>query len=130
MSQRKSIQLTRRDFMKISMGVAASAVAFPLLVGCDSVGPTPTPAPTPNDNFPQPKTISSVKGVLETTLLIKMQYPPAAFTPQPPSPAPTHSCGCTARLKTGPPLTPKMMHSGTGLSPGQRCGSTREITSS
>ena len=88
MSQRKSIQLTRRDFMKISMGVAASAVAFPLMVGCDSVGPTPTPAPTPNDNFPQPKTISSVKGVLETTLLIKMQYPPSTFTPPTSVPGP------------------------------------------
>ena len=56
--------LTRRQFLQF--GVAATAaVALPMLVGCEKV------EETPNGNFPQPKTISSVSGVLQTTLLIK-----------------------------------------------------------
>jgi len=92
---------SRREFLKLSMA-AAGALAFPVLVGCQPAPKTPTPttapsvtpgvtpsltprpSPTPDDNFPQPKTISSVGGLLETTLLIKMQAPPSTFTSTPP----------------------------------------------
>lgn len=103
MPQPKTNPLTRRDFLKIAAGAAISTVVFPLLVGCEpkptATSEVPAPVTEPptgafptaiiDDNFPQPKTIYSVKGILQTTLLIKMMPPPAKFNPPTPTPTPT-----------------------------------------
>jgi FtsP/CotA-like multicopper oxidase with cupredoxin domain len=83
-------QLTRRQFLVLSVGSAAVATV-PLLVGCDlGASPTPTgqpqPGPTPGQAqqgtptgvapaglFVPTKEIRSQNGVLQTSLLVKMQ---------------------------------------------------------
>lgn len=66
--------LTRRDFMKVSLATTG-ALTLPILIGCQPADLPPITL-SPKDNFPQPKTISSVNRVLQTTLLIKFQPPP------------------------------------------------------
>lgn len=72
-------KLSRRQFLVFSMSTTV-AVTLPAIIGCTPQSPTTTPVPNTSvvptpiaSTIPQPTIISSQAGVLQTSLLIKLQ---------------------------------------------------------